>query len=157
MIQIRKSVFETNSSSSHSFSIPTEDEFDSKGKTLFTDLLSIRKDNSSFYLYCDEFGWGEDVFTDAKTKLSYLVTYLFSGEGGNIKGVCESTEYKMLLNVLYRYCRIEPERVVPPLGDLGYIDHQSRGVADDIFESEKKIAAFLFNPNSELVIDNDNH
>ena len=157
MIQIRKSVFETNSSSSHSFSIPTENVYDSEGKTLFTDLLSIRGDNSSFYLYCDDFGWGEDVFTDAKTKLSYLVTHLFSGNGGDIKGVCESTEYKMLLNVLHKYCGIEPEKVVFPLGDLGYIDHQSCGMADDIFESEKRIAAFLFNPNSELVIDNDNH
>ena len=156
MIQIRKSVFETNSSSSHSFSIPTEVVCDSEGKTLFTDLLPATR-GTSFYLYCDEFGWGEDVFTDARTKLSYLVTHLFSGNSGVIEEVCASEEYEMLLNVLYKYCRIEPERVVPPSGDLGYIDHQSWGMADDIFESEKRIAAFLFNPNSELVIDNDNH
>ena len=39
----------------------------------------------------------------------------------------------------------------------GYIDHQSSDVADDAFETEDQLKHFIFNQDSCLTIDNDNH
>ncbi len=68
MQQIRKSVFETNSSSTHSISI------DSHG-----DIELITPDDDG-YIYIDigQFGWEEETHHDFATKASYLATQWWS-------------------------------------------------------------------------------
>lgn len=45
--------------------------------------------------------------------------------------------------------------------DWGYIDHQSiehgGGLGAEIFKDEETLERFIFDPNSVLVIDHDNH
>ena len=39
----------------------------------------------------------------------------------------------------------------------GYIDHQSYGETSEAFSSEENLKNFIFNPGSNLHLDNDNH
>jgi hypothetical protein len=64
---IRKGVFETNSSSTHSITIADS------GKLQNTLPITDGK----IFVTCEEFGWEQEVHTDAYTKLSYLKTNIF--------------------------------------------------------------------------------
>lgn len=162
---IRRSVFETNSSSTHSICIPF-------GVGLNDDI--IIPSDGILRLYGGEFGWGPEKHRDAETKLSYLVTFLMSGvcqmlwSSGytkpTIKYNWEDEKYKkyfpMLEKVLReRYPQIEQIIFEPTEGyyPFGYIDHQSDDTPYDAFESEDHLKNFLFNRNSVLYIDHDNH
>jgi hypothetical protein len=138
----RKGMFETNSSSTHSIVLSYENKFT-------PDKLPIT--NGEIHIYPGEFGWGPDEFTDAATKASYALTH--------VKDIECADSLEMLRKV------IEEETGLTaffyPLGreeyyQWGYIDHQSRGVGSEAFESERALRNFIFNPESILVIDNDN-
>jgi len=151
---VRRGIFETNSSSSHSVSIATGS---------LSDLLPVQ--DGTVRVSCGEFGWGYETHTDSETKLSYLVTSLFQkirADGctieKDIKIVKKSNKFLMLQKVIKEWCNAKIE-VVSNMDYymFGYIDHQSSGVPDEVFVNKETIANFLFNPHSILVIDNDNH
>ena len=135
----RIGMFETNSSSTHSIIIAPGD--------FVPDTLPIR--DEVCIVYPGEFGWEERTYYSARTKASYCLTYA--------QGDPE------LLDMLKRV--IEAEVKVPvefrPLNGQyypwGYIDHQSSDIAEPAFRDETSLRAFIFNPNSELQTDNDNH
>jgi hypothetical protein len=137
---IRRSAFETNSSSTHSLTInfgKLEAEGLYKGKTLEIET--------------GEFGWEEEDYTDWQSKASYALTAANGSYGDNK----QSKKMDMLEKVIQEHTGAAS--VVFLDLKYGYIDHQSYKVADEIFESEDTLKNFIFNENSVLHTDNDNH
>jgi len=140
--QIRRGVFETNSSSMHSIAICTRGEL--------LDTLPVDKDGV-VTLYGGEFGWGIESYRDAQTKASYC----WEDNKENPKNL------EMLINIIKEQtgCKhvvyLGSDKWEDP--HWSYIDHQSMGTSHDLFFSEEFLKHFIFNPGSQLVIDNDNH
>lgn len=138
---VRHSVFETNSSSTHSISIASGD--------FVPDHLY--EENGVVVVYPGEFGWEEEEYYDAQTKASYCLTHVKSYENQRdedlLREVIESVTGK---KVEFRpsSCKYNP---------WGYIDHQSSDVPKEAFASSEDLKDFIFNPRSVLRTDNDNH
>jgi hypothetical protein len=154
---IRTSMFETNSSSTHSISIQRLPVNSKQSKLVVKDGVCN--------IYGGEFGWGLHRYTSAEAKASYLMTHIMGGLGEKsspleIRKAENTSKAKMLKEVIMtetgatqvNFCKEENG-----FWDYGYIDHQSDGVAEEAFTSEKTMRDFIFNPKSILVIDNDNH
>lgn len=160
MINVRKSVFETNSSSTHSITVADNGSLKNNLKCY----------DGFIQMQCGEFGWEYRVFDDAYTKLSYLITFIFSGF---VKKDTDEIDWRKfnkpdnkhkhywhkLIEAVRDFTDCEPA-VVPVEEDwwpYGYIDHQSMNVAEEILKGSKgRIKRFIFNPHSKLIIDNDN-
>ena len=149
MKQLRKSVFETNSSSSHSISI------DSTGAI---DTSLIPDDNGVLILGygCNvEFGWEQEEYNDAETKAVY--SYLQAAASDNEKYTT------MLYDVIMK--QTAAKEVIFAVGtqygddNYGYIDHQSAiyEAGYEPFDSEAKLRDFIFKRGSYIETDNDNH
>jgi len=158
MIQVRHKVFETNSSSSHSFSIASGD---------IATYDTIVPDDGVITLVPEgEFGWGQEEYNDPHTKAAYCWLDILY-----IPNQLERSRYKfMLFKVLTSHTgakdvifagddspRDEYGWFTESTG-VGYIDHQSVGNARNyVFINESILKDFIFNPKSTLIIDNDNH
>lgn len=155
MRKMRTAIFETNSSSSHSLSIATT------GALLDTLLVDA---NGICRIYPGEFGWGVEKFRDAATKASYCLTYSCDGDDpAEVTGEAAS-EMEMLKRIIQKKTGADGVVFEPILGEYypwGYVDHQSgrgeRAFCSKAYASEETLAAFIFNPKSVLLIDNDNH
>jgi len=165
--QIRKGVFETNSSSMHSVTI-------SQG-TLSPNRMEIHK-GRYIKVGAGEFGWGLSKHRDQETKLEYLLMMVVETEHpNNLEEFLECEGFKKLNEAISSYCGCD--RIVPVNfnfrtesyehnGELrsyvthdGYIDHQSceyNNLDDFLSENNTDILDFVFNPNVVLVISNDN-
>ena len=167
--QIRRNVFETNSSSMHAVAIMKEDERD----TLVVDK-TINKVRTKF----GEYGFGVEVYTDAETKLSYLVTMLVE-----IHSTCCSMEellqlhdFMIINDAVAAVCHcdgVQIDEVVKKASwcdDLrdstwiyndheGFIDHASFEEYDSIVEFLEKVKCtveeFIFHKKVKLVIKDD--
>jgi hypothetical protein len=163
--KVRRSVFETNSSSTHSISIA------SGAETL--DTLPVEYDGVC-RIFPGEFGWGVETHTDAATKASYALTWAMSCEdyhvwsaaGGRSEETVGNKEeaLAMLREVIQEAtgCR-EVVFVGGEEGDddpWGYIDHQSiegdGGPGKQAFATKQTLRDFIFKPASQLHICNDN-
>ena len=142
MKTIRKSDFETNSSSTHSISI------DDSGAN-YTSITPDRDGN--IVLKGGQFGWEIGDFNDPLTKANYCAVDQLSDED-NIK---------MLKNVLME--QTGAKRIVFDFSEdykhtnWSYIDHQSVGTSNNAFKSEETLRDFIFSKDSVLHTDNDNH
>lgn len=134
MNKVRKGIFETNSSSTHSVVICDSVDFE---KPLIGD--------EPVSLCQGEFGWEEETYTDFNSKLTYAYTYA--------KNYGRSTDVDTLKEVIKEFMGLE---CVEEEGD-GYIDHQSIDEAQKIFETQESLKKFLFAPGSHVITDNDNH
>ena len=135
MEKVRRQVFETNSSSSHSISIADKNAWDYE--TIHPDEYGI------ITLGFGYFNFGYESYNDAEIKANYCaidVSHDFEKFEMLKKVICEHTGAKYVA-----------------MDDSGYIDHQSRGTSFPAFESEETLKEFIFNPMSQLIIDNDNH
>lgn len=168
MKTIRKSVFETNSSSVHSLSISNDD----------------RMCNPNYLNgYFGEFGWGYEVLSTPEERLSYLLVALANLSGANNYNVKFEDGKNILLDydafkwteevvrektgsgILFDWENISKGKYYP----FGYIDHQSISYNSEVpnvlvdFWSEEKdvfyknISDFIFNNKYSVSIDNDNH
>lgn len=135
MKKIRRGVFETNSSSSHSISI-AETTKDTKWAKLPLDTDGVCR------VHEDEFGWSGGASSGAAKKTSYCFTY--------------AVDDPKLLLMLGEVIQEEMGVTVDFVRGDGYIDHQSSDVCQDAFESKDTLKRFIFNPDSYLDIDNDN-
>ena len=139
MKQTRIGVFETNSSSTHS--IRTVKGMDML-ETVYPDEDGVLR------LRGDEFGWGWERHNDALTKLNYCATYyaLYCPDYlPNFEEIIkEHTGIKTIENLVSEDWGNE---------NYAYIDHQSRNV---IKSDPEWLINFIFNPEVELVIGNDN-
>lgn len=133
MINIRNSVFETNSSSSHSL------VFSKKNRGYSYDL-PVDEDGVLTIPY-GEFGWGPDILKTPIEKLSYLITDHQCLEGGiveMIKARCPDVK-----EVVTESCDSYWEH--------GYVDHDSVGTSNEVSPEE-----LVFNNDIIIIIDNDN-
>ena len=154
MIQIRKGFFETNSSSTHSITLGDVDKMS---------ICTLLRPNIDGVVMIDggsEFGWEQDIYRDSMAKSSYVwiiirdwsePTDIFSPDSKS-----KEERLKMFENVIKNQTGC---REIIYFDDSGYIDHQS--VEGDecgwLFESEEVLRNFIFNKNSILETDNDNH
>jgi len=136
----RIGVFETNSSSCHSLVIHSGGELNQR-LPMTAGVCTI---------YPGEFGWGPERFTDAPTKASYLYVYAQD----------KPDKLEMLRRAIQNQMNAQDVVFVRTESDewpVGYIDHQSADRAEKAFELEDSLKRFIFDPKSELIIDNDNH
>jgi len=164
MKQIRFSVFETNSSSMHSVSI-------GKGYDEETSSLNFDDDESKVVGHFGEFGWEEEYYNDADTKLSYLLT-MIAEHASTIEEFYNSDDFIAVEDVIKDKLncdgitipedeyKISSYRSGETYLDInGYIDHQSMysSIFDFLNDYNLDLEEFIFNSNVELVTDNDNH
>ena len=143
MQHIRKSVFETNSSSSHSLVIDTVSDLTEQP---FTDEEVA---SGHVIVLPGEFGWEVEQFYGVHDKLSYLYTSAASGlkagdDPNTVKGyinldmIREAVEEHTGLTVLFSK---NSDDYYP----FGYIDHQSIDVPHEVFRGGKEaVIRFLF-------------
>jgi len=141
MKQIRKGVFETNSSSTHSIAL---------GLEMLLDTIKPNADNNIIFLTGGEFGWEWAKYNDALTKANYCAV--------------DQKDNPDRLNMLKEVIREQTgcERVIIDISNeykdsnFSYVDHQSAGTSGGYFISKDKLRDFIFNKNSYLFIGNDN-
>lgn len=159
MENVRKSTFETNSSSSHSIVIKELQE----GDVLDLGYLTPN-DEGILYVGPGQFGWETARHRDSGTKASYLLTSLMltknSVEEFN-RVLFDVTEAKMIMlsNSLYnRDGAIDGEVGDEDHDDYShYIDHESYYVPQQVLSGGyEAIKNFIFNPASILYTGNDN-
>lgn len=143
---IRHGVFETNSSSSHSISI-------ARGANIYETLkVDI---HGCVRIKPGEFGWDEERFYEPEDKASYAMAYAANQPSRDCFEMLEEVikEHTGCKTVIFDKVKTEGERSP----DYGYIDHQSDDVCMDAFASKETLKEFLFNPDSYVETDNDNH
>lgn len=160
MIQIRKNVFETNSSSTHSLVI-------SKKERSYDYSLPV-DDDGTLTITFGEFGWGPELLITPIEKLSYLVT----DRGGlydipeELKNADDNAIYDFIMEEseaikdiveVVKNCCPEVKEVRFELGDswnpFGYVDHQSHGTSYGV---DLSIEDLIFSNKVVIMIDNDN-
>jgi len=139
---IRQSVFETNSSSTHSISISEKGDF----------LTIHPESDGNIYLNGGEFGWEIEQYRDPLTKANYCAV----DNAGNEERI------EMLKRVIKEHTKANEVIINANTEDWNskyhsYIDHQSNGTSEDAFESEETLKNFIFRRGSVLYTDNDNH
>lgn len=140
MIQIRKGMFETNSSSTHAIILASE---------------NVKIDDLSVDFAIGEFGWEFEKYTTTDQKASYLYTMACYCEGRDV--------YQDFYKILTKYhikCTCSRPAEFDKWGLNGYVDH---GCDDDaklfvqrMLTHEKALIRFLFNEGSFVVTGNDN-
>jgi uncharacterized protein YdeI (BOF family) len=129
----RVGVFETNSSSSHSFSI---------GKATDKELLPDTDKRGEIHVGIGEYSWEEETYYDTLTKLDYVA---IEGQEGKRREMLDGVLEKHYPNVEFIF------------HDSGYIDLESYDNVWCGIESVQDLENFLFSGESEVTTDNDNH
>lgn len=157
MLQIRKNVFETNSSSTHSLVISNKERSYNYNLPVESGVLTIP---------FGEFGWGPELLVEPIEKLSYLVTdridlYDIPEEIKNDEDaiqalIMESEPIREIIEAI-KYCCPEIDEVRFEIGDswnpFGYVDHQSCGTSH---EHGLSIEEIVFSNKVIIMISNDN-
>jgi len=99
-----------------------------------------------------EFGWSGGDYFDAETKANYCA----------VDSHNDPKRTQMLIEVIKEHtgCKDVVLNIVTAWDSddhNSYIDHQSHGTSWDAFENRQTLKQFIFNPESYLTIDNDNH
>ena len=141
MKTIRKGVFETNSSSTHSLVIMGDGEFE--------DLS--RYEGEVLEVFPGEYGWEIEDYHSFEEKLSYAYTYAVNYEEEKLD-ILET----FLINNL-KVSKVKFKKNKEDFYKYGYIDHQSIDTASEIFENINNLRFFLLGKNSYFKTDNDNH
>ena len=158
MKRVRPGVFETNSSSTHSIKLI-------EGDTKVLSMISPN-DEGVIEVMGDEFAWEYATYTDPRTKLSYLITFIFEDVPDNediesfLRNNDKQREYFDKVKRAVKEHTGSDLKVVKNTNSFfkyGYVDHQSAYIPHDILEGDiEGIKRFVFNPLVELIIDNDN-
>ena len=148
MKTVRHSVFETNSSSSHSITI-SKDNVDGLYESIIPD------DDGNITLFGGEYGWQWERFNDALTKANYCA----------VDSLHNLVHLEMLSEVICEHTGAKQVIISATTSNYNngvyldgnsYIDHDSEGVANEAFNSKSELKEFLFNPRSWLFLGNDN-
>lgn len=139
MVKIRKGVFETNSSSTHSICITRNND----AITLPEKVVFAGRD----------FGWEQDIHYDTESKAAYLYT-----------AICQLGDYKMLdKSKLIQFIAdtladngVDYEFI--EMVDEFYIDHvgELMEFVTSVCHSKRRLLRFLFSAESFIVTGNDN-
>jgi len=149
---IRRSVFETNSSSMHSLAMVGKDR------------MGIYKFGKSVTVSSDEYGWSGDNLSSPLEKLNYIATMIQYKDSS--EEIAESRFFQWLSEMFKDYTG--SELVYEPYDKNdewykdGYIDHQSTDILDDVWSENKEefknnMRDIVFNDKYFIIIDNDNH
>lgn len=144
MKQIRQSVFETNSSSTHSICIAMNP------KGVYSTITPDAEGN--VVLDGGEFGWEVETYTDPITKANYCA----------VDNLEDEDKLEMLKTVIKEQTGCNEVIILAQCDEYNkpyysYIDHQSSGTSYDAFESSEILKEFIFGEKSMLITDNDNH
>lgn len=161
MRQIRRNVFESNSSSSHSLTV---------NKRGCTGKLIVNEETNKVITYFDEFGWGYEVYTNPAGKLSYLVTMLVETncDCTSMEELCETEDFKLINDAVAEHCHCDGILIDEEITacdwnkeyneHAGYVDHQSVMPITELLDMYGcTVTEFIFDPGVKLIIDNDNH
>lgn len=122
--QIRRGVFETNSSSTHSFT---------HGNTY--NNIVVNDEDNCVHTDLGEFGWEIETYYDSATKLAYILlaaasftghSFWYFGDTGfdeMLESFKETEEYKRIEEAVRNYMNCDG--IVVDEDSEGYIDHQS--------------------------------
>jgi len=136
MKTIRKSVFESNSSSSHSFSI---------------DLSYSNKESvKDVEITCGEFGWEYKKFNDFQTKTSYFWTLVHENPSHDL------FERLTRLSQKYRFGLLHPRS-----SEYCYVDHGTEHYCDWVtkhpeIKTDEGLMDFLISESGWIFLGNDN-
>lgn len=158
-VNIRKGVFETNSSSSHSVTLRKGGESDTR-------FFHV-DDENRVVVTPDEYGWGYEVLTEPDQKLSYLVTMVMQRLSDNYSVIDdellhEDEDFKKIVECITTYTDYKDVILSDPTYKSGrfdfYIDHQSYYGSLDEFLSDWGVTMnqLLFDTGVSIIIDNDN-
>ena len=177
MIQVRRGVFETNSSSTHSVSISSKNSYYYHPSHL---NMFIDDCDNKVHVKFGEFGWEIASYVTPYDKLQYIVTMLVETEGNNITNIddlFETDGFKAINDAVADYCDcdgicIDEEMCLNHYkwGDSihyyvshdGYIDHQScedyKSIQDFLDDyCVESVTQFIFDNGVVVHTDNDNH
>ena len=154
MIKVRSSVFETNSSSSHSL------VFSKVNRGHSYDLPV--DENGVLTIPFGEFGWGPEVLKTPLEKLSYIVTDRGGWQYDDdekpwekiLEELKENAKIQQIIKIVKRNDPAVKEVTFAPASEVyprGYIDHESIGTS-----KRAKVEDIIFNSNIIILIDNDN-
>lgn len=155
MIQIRRKVFETNSSSIHSLIINKQDVMNKEFKP-----------DEIIYLQGKEYDWsnldGNDLLKSPLEKIEYLFACIvarlniqnYYEEANKDKEEIENDKnFKLLAKVVEDFTGA----ILKPGNNLeASIDHNSWGVFDFLFDNKDELKEFIFNYKYYILITNDN-
>ncbi len=152
-MKIRKSIFETNSSSCHSISLSPDMNLIPQPHLTLNDKNQIVLDDTT-----TQFGWEIEDYTDPMSKLSYLI----------IDNYEHPEKMALIREAVKEYTGYEIDPAVEQKIESAdcceiYIDHESCGITNEVIYGtdldliKNNIVNFVFNPNSVLHTDNDNH
>lgn len=138
--QVRRNVFETNSSSTHSICVVKDDFLD--------DLKDV------IYFHVGEFGWEYNKLYTPEKKASYLYTAILEN---NKLDLIEDMQNILIKNNIE--FKLGEAKINEKYGFLenGFIDHSEE--LDEflnICKDENKLMRFLFSSKSYIVTGNDN-
>jgi hypothetical protein len=132
---IRNSVWETNSSSSHSIALAD------KNKQFILDTIYPNQ-HGIIYVNGGEYGWEWVKYNDAITKLSYAYQSM--------------VDIELLKRVVMNQTGATDVIFNEKSMEEGYVDHQSYGTANEVCTNDEDARNFIFNKNSWLFTGNDN-
>lgn len=165
---IRKSVFETNSSSMHSIAVPKEyfNGVVTKNYTPSGGSISSTVTLEGFY-------WSDNIYTDASTKLCYALTQLYEQALAKLYHDdvdCDDFTEEMILNTMkefdmYKDIELivkdvtgEELQIKDIMDSYCGIDHQS--ICEDFYklleDNNITLRQFIFDEEISLIIDDDN-
>ena len=148
MIQIRRSVFETNSSSTHSICITSNRKYAE---------LNIP---ASLYFRCENFGWEYRKLLSAEDKAAYLYASILSLYDKENAEIAKNTIWEMLGEE-----KIEATFEPPDWSSYGYcmnasVDHCGQDdhakFVECILRNKGRLLRYLFSEQSFVITGNDN-
>lgn len=162
MRKIRRDVFETNSSSTHSIT------FSSRKSEAEPNHLPIDPDGY-IHMSLGEFGWEIASYSDQYNKLAYLLTMCAELNGidfwcindadfeNSLEEFYDCDEFQLISSVIGEYAKCEGIKLDK---SEGYIDHQSyedySSIPDFLTQNDTDIIDFVYG-NVIVNTDNDNH
>lgn len=143
MKQIRRGVFETNSSSCHSICIAKGDDY----------LL-----DKSIDFNCDEFGWEQDARPLKDYLYSLIVSSLPDYEVEYVLDKIETILNKHGVECSFEELRYETSKWGTYLENDCYVDHgyEAKKFVDAVLNDENLLLRALFHPDSVVYTGNDN-
>lgn len=154
-VQIRRSVFETNSSSTHAICISGKNEIKFPKEIIF----SLK----------GEFGWEWECYNNINAKASYLYLAIMSCHYSSTIGECINNVLDIMKkisnwlkkdNIKFKFDPIEVQfsSYGPYFSGSGYIDHGSElnEFVNWAIESKENLYSYLFNSESCIYTGNDN-
>lgn len=151
-INMRKGVFETNSSSMHSLCINKEKvnlEFHTP------EIMNVE---------LGDYGWGYEILNTPEDKLSYIITSIQYHDNDVIdrESLRNNNYFIWLKEMIFEFTGSIINLVSNTNeDDLGYVDHQSTDILDSIWIDDEKefkevMKNIIFNKEATIIISNDN-